>query len=363
MDGIVDGVRMESPMSEEACAPTRTNLGDHAGGRPGNCLTFPLMGAGPNAITIGNFDGVHIGHVALVRRARECVSGPGGRVIALAFDPHPSTLLRPESVPDRLTTFEQRAQLLAQAGADEVVRLEPTHAQLSLSPEEFVCQVVERYEPAAIVEGSDFRFGKDRRGTVELLRSLGRVHGFEAHVVDPVDVDLMNQHIVRASSSLIRWLLAHGRVQDAARVLGKDYQLSGPVTRGDRRGRVLGLPTANVRTACVLPLAGVYAAIATLPDGQQVPAAVSVGPRPTFDSPEPRLEAFLILRAQPAPGQPLQGLSEYGWNLSLCFRAFLREQLKFDSVEALQSQMHRDCARALELMGQQACTVGNGVMC
>lgn len=309
---------------------------------------------GANVLTIGNFDGVHLGHVALVRRAREAADSTGGKVIALAFDPHPFTLLRPQDVPARLSTFEQRADLLRAAGADEVVRLEPTPQQLAQSAEAFIDEVVTKYEPGAFVEGSDFHFGKGRAGNVETLRAWGTSRGFDVHVVDPVEVALSDQHVIRASSSLIRWLLEQGRVQDAALVLGRDYQLTGEVVRGDRRGRDLGFPTANIRTACALPLGGVYAAIATLPDGRTFPAAVSVGPRPTFNAPEPRLEAFLMLPSPGKRGEPVPGLPEYGWTLSLSFRAFLREQLKFDSLPQLIHQMARDCDRALQMLAHPA---------
>ncbi len=309
---------------------------------------------GSNVLTIGNFDGVHLGHVALVRRARQAAASLGGKVIALAFDPHPFVLLRPQDVPARLSTFEQRQAHLREAGADEVVRLEPTPRQLAQPAEAFIDEMVARYTPGAFVEGSDFHFGKGRAGNVEVLSLWGKSRGFDVHVVDPVEVALSDQHVVRASSSLIRWLLDHGRVQDAARVLGRDFQLTGEVVRGDRRGRDLGFPTANVRTTCSLPLGGVYAAIATLPDGRSFPAAVSVGPRPTFNAPEPRLEAFLMLPSPGKRGEPVSGLPEYGWALSLSFRAFLREQLKFDSLPQLISQMARDCERALQLLDRPA---------
>jgi riboflavin kinase / FMN adenylyltransferase len=304
-----------------------------------------------NVLTIGNFDGVHVGHVALIRQARALADVSGGRIIALTFDPHPNTLLKPDQVPDRLTTFERRKELLQAAGADLVLCLWPTPGQLSLSPEAFVEDLVREHQPCAFVEGSDFHFGKARRGNVELLAKLGKSRGFVVHVVDPVEVDLSDQHIVRASSSLTRWLLSNGRVQDAARVLGRPYELTGPVVQGDRRGRDLGFPTANIATSCALPMAGIYAATATLPDETEVPAAVSVGPRPTFDAPQPRLEAFLLLDTQPPLGHPIPGVPEYGWSLTLRLRAYLREQVKFDTIPELLRQMARDCERALQVLG------------
>lgn len=314
-----------------------------------------------SVLTIGNFDGVHIGHAALVRRAREIADGHHGKVIALTFEPHPATLLKDGVVPPRLTTFERRAELLRANGVDEVVCLTPTRELLSETAEQFVDELVNRFHPVAIVEGSDFRFGKGRRGDNELLARLGSSRGFAVHVVDPIEVDLSDQHLVRASSTLTRWLLSGGRVQDAARVLGRAYELSGPVVRGDRRGRELGFPTANIQTTCTLPMGGVYAAVGVLPDGREVPAAVSVGVRPTFDAMEPRLEAFLILGDQPSRGLPVPGLPEYGWTLTLRFEAFLREQFKFDSLEDLIRQMARDCERALQLLEVSCHAIGIGV--
>lgn len=303
-----------------------------------------------SVISIGTFDGVHIGHRELLSRARLAADAAGGKVVALTFDPHPNTLLRPGSVPERLTTFERKAELLRAGGADEVVRLEPTLERMSLLAEEFLAPLISRYNPVAFVEGSDFRFGKKRRGNNKMLAEYGEKHGFVLHVVEAVEVALGDQHVVKASSTLVRWLISHGRVQDAARVLGRDYELSGKVVRGDRRGRILGFPTANITTSCAVPQAGVYAAIAHLPDGREFPAAVSVGPRPTFDAPEPRVEAFLMLPVPVPRGEPIPGIPEYGWPLTLRFRSYLREQLKFDSAVELIDQMARDCDRALQIL-------------
>lgn len=290
------------------------------------------------AITIGNFDGVHLGHVALVRRAREL----SPRVVALGFDPHPMSVLRPEGAPARLTTFERRAELLRAAGADVVERLAPTPDFLDLTPEQFVAWVVERHGPSVIVEGSDFNFGKARRGDVAMLAALGKKHGFAVEVVLPVEVAQTDHQIARASSTLVRWLLGQGRVADAARVLGRRYELSGMVVRGDRRGRTIGYPTANVASACLAPAEGVYAALARLADGRAYAAGVNVGTRPTFDGVGTRVEAHLM----DFDAAALEG--EYGWPLTLEFVAWLRDDLRFHSVEALVAQIGRDCARAKE---------------
>lgn len=305
------------------------------------------------AITIGNFDGVHIGHAALVRRARE-LAGPGGRVVVLAFDPHPQTILRPASAPARIMPFERRRDLLRSLGADEVERLEPSRELLSLTPEEFVARKVSLYSPSAIVEGTDFRFGHRRAGDVGTLAVLGERYAFSAVVVPPVDVVLNDHQIVTASSTITRWLLARGRVADAARVLGRPHEIAGKVVSGDRRGRTIGFPTANLSTDDLRPADGVYAALATLPDSTELPAAVNIGVRPTFSGTEHRLEAHLLAPvATPSPSStpswsPLPGLPEYAWPLRLRMISWIRDQVRFDSPASLVRQLARDCERVRE---------------
>ncbi len=307
------------------------------------------MAEAATAITIGNFDGVHVGHAALLRRARELC----GRVLALAFDPHPFALLRPEHTPARLTTFEHRADMLRERGADEVLRLEPTRELLDLSPEAFVDRFIAADRPgfgapSFVVEGVDFHFGKGRAGNVRVLAELGRTRGFRVEVVPPVEVALSDQLIARASSSLVRWLLSHGRVADAAIVLGRPYEHRGVVRRGDRRGRTIGFPTLNVECKTIPPGDAVYAATARLPDGREFAAAVNVGTRPTFQGAERRVEAHLLDCPADATGA-IVGLAEYGWTVSLHFHAFLRDQVRFEGVSRLTAQLARDVARAREV--------------
>jgi riboflavin kinase/FMN adenylyltransferase len=292
------------------------------------------------ALSIGNFDGVHVGHAALLRRARSLV-GDSGRVVAMTFDPHPVSVLRPDAAPQRLTTVQERSDLLKAAGADEVVTLVPTPELLSLEPEEFLRGVVERYKPTHIVEGHDFRFGTKARGTPATLAVLCEAWGVESAIVDPVEVDLVDQSLVRASSSVIRWLLEGARVIDAARVLGRPYSLCGEVRRGDQRGRTIGFPTANLHASTMLPADGVYAATAILPDGARHLAAVNIGARPTFAGIERRVEAHII-------GESLT--FEYAWQLRLEFAAFLRDQVRFDSIARLTSQLKRDCDRVADFL-------------
>lgn len=311
------------------------------------------------AVTIGNFDGVHAGHAALVRRARE-LAREGGRVVVLSFDPHPVGVLRPGNRPTRLTTFAARVRLLEELGADEVVRLEPTGELLGRSPESFVEWVVGEFAPDAIVEGRDFRFGNARAGDMQTLQRLGGSHGFVVDVVGAVQVGMTDQSVVVASSSIARWLLSHGRVRDLASVLGRPYTLAGRVVRGDRVGRTIGYPTANMDCESEPPADGVYAAAATLPDGRRVGAALSVGTRETFDGADRRVEAYLMGVDATGSGS-IEGLDEYGWRLELELVGWVRGQARFADVESLVGQMGRDCDRAGAMLAGSDVAIGGAV--
>lgn len=309
-------------------------------------------------VTIGSFDGVHIGHAALISRAREVASATSARVVALVFDPHPASTLRPGAEPPRLTTFGDRAARLLNAGVDEVVRLEPTRELLSRRASEFLGGISARYSVVAIVEGRDFRFGSGREGDVELMAREGPRLGFAAHVVDPVEIDLLDQSVVRASSTICRWLIGHGRVRDAAIVLGRPHQISGEVVRGDRRGRDLGFPTANIQVEQMAPGHGVYGARATLPDGRTLPAALSVGAKPQFGGMSTTVEAHLL--DAPRQGDRIAGLPEYGWRLRLDVLTWIRDQAAFPSIGALCAQIERDCERARGSMERGALPAAAG---
>lgn len=290
-----------------------------------------------NAITIGNFDGAHLGHAALVRRARAAV-GPQGRVVVMSFDPNPRTVLRPEAASSRLSTIEQRWRWLQEIGADEVIRLIPTREFLAQTPREFVMRVVREHSPSVLVEGPDFRFGKGREGSTETLRELGRELGFEAIVIDPVEAMISDCSIVRASSSMIRWMLNHGRVRDAAMLLGRPFEVEGVVVRGDQRGRTIGVPTVNLdHRDFLLPADGIYSGRAVRPDGASFAAAISIGSKPTFGE-NPRIcEAHLIGYQGP--------LDDYGWPIRLEIHEWIRDQLKFSDANQLVDQLHRDIDR------------------
>lgn len=321
-----------------------------------------------SVVSIGNFDGVHAGHAALIARARALADKHGARALAITFDPHPAVVLRPGLVPERLCPVERRAELLRAAGADEVVVLRPTPELLSQPPEGFVEMLVRQHAPLAFVEGPDFRFGKARAGDLNLLAALGAAHGFAVEPAAPVSAVLGDQSIVACSSTMARWLVGHGRVLDAWAVLGRPFEIEGEVVRGDRRGRTLGMPTANIAPRAMLPADGVYAGVATAPNGHRYAAAVSVGTKPTFtDAPARTAEAFLIdmERAhEPEAFAPagqgegawraLPGLPEYGWPLRIALVGWVREQARFADVGALCAQMTRDVGRVLGIARDRA---------
>lgn len=298
------------------------------------------------AVTVGNFDGVHVGHRRLIHESRRLVDAVGqrGRVVAEVFDPHPRGVLAPGSEPAQITSFERRVQLLHDAGVDELAQLAPTPAVLAMEPTAFVENIVDRWSPSAWVEGEDFRFGKKRTGDLDLLARLGSEYGFVVHVVPGVSAVLSDERVVGASSTMVRGLLQLGRVNDARRVLGRPFAVTGVVVQGDQRGRLIGVPTANVQPDCMLPAHGVYAGSAHAPDGAEYPAAIHVGPRKTFDDERTVLEAHLIGWDGPL------GVNEddagYNWNITVELHAYLRDVVRFESVDAIAAQLRRDIERS-----------------
>jgi riboflavin kinase/FMN adenylyltransferase len=291
-------------------------------------------------VTIGNFDGVHLGHRAIVAAARDA-AGPSGRVVAVTFEPLPVAVLRPESAPARLTDAAARRDLLLAAGCDEVVELDPRQGILKETPEAFVAGLRSRVPFDAVAEGGDFRFGAGRSGDVATLAAIGAREGFRAIEVAEGLEPLADGFLVPARSTSIRWLLSVGRVADAARLLGRPYSVAGTVESGDRRGRGLGFPTANVRApGAALPADGVYAGEADA-DGRTWPAAISVGTKPTFGGDRRTLEVHLVGCERP--------LDDYGWPVEVRFRRWLREQWRFPGPDALVAQLRADVARVAAL--------------
>ncbi len=256
-------------------------------------------------------------------------------MIVASFDPSPMAVLRPESTPPRLSTTAQRVRWLREAGADEVELLTPEPSLLALPPEAFIERITARWQPSAVIEGPDFRFGHRRAGSVETLAALGERFGFRSIVVPSVEAELADQTIVPVRSTMIRWLIERGRVADAARLLGRPFELECPVVRGAQRGRELGIPTANLdHGRMLLPADGVYAGLATLPDGSTRPAAISVGTNPTFGEAVRRCEVHVV---------DWRGdLDDYGWTLRVRFLGWLRDQINYPGIDPLLTQIARD---------------------
>ena len=296
-------------------------------------------------ITIGNFDGVHVGHQALLSRAR-ILAGSGGQVVAVTFDPHPVALLKPLALPPAVQTLQERRECLLKCGADKVHVINTTKELLAMSAEQFIAWLRSEIAFDCIVEGPDFHFGKDRAGDINTLRAIGLKNNFQVHQVEPVEVALGDASSAVASSSLLRWLLQNGRVHDVATVMGRAYQLTGVVEKGDQRGRTLGWPTANIATgARLLPSDGIYAGLAMLPTGARKRAAISIGTKPTFGANARTVEAFLLDHKAP--------LDDYGWTLTLEFTRWLRGQTRFDGVDALLEQMARDTQRTRQEIAEE----------
>jgi riboflavin kinase/FMN adenylyltransferase len=296
----------------------------------------------PTAVAIGNFDGVHLGHQALLAEARRRAHGPGATV-ALTFMPHPARVLAPAKAPPLIMPLARRLELLAQAGADVVVIQPFTPEFAAVEADDFVRRVLARELGAAdVVVGFDFSFGKGRAGNVQRLQALGAELGIGVAVIPPVTVDGLP-----CSSTRVRSLVAAGDLRPAASLLGRAFELEGTVVRGAARGRSLGFPTANLAPDTELaPRLGIYAARARLSDGPDDAtahvAAVSVGRNPTFEGPTApvTVEAHLL---------DFTG-DLYGRRLRLELIDWLREERKFDSIDALVAQIGADVARVRALM-------------
>lgn len=287
-------------------------------------------------ITIGNFDGMHVGHRRIVSRAAEIARKAGVRVLAMTFYPSPASVLRPGFEPLRLMDRDQRLAALRAAGVDDVIVLAPTPDVLTLTAEQFVAQVVERYHPVAWVEGEDFRFGHNRAGDVRLLQQLSSRMDFSTCLLDKIQVSLSDQLIAPVSSTLIRWLLAQGRVTDATRCLGQPFSMTGSVIAGNKQGRIIGIPTANLDPVPMLgralPADGVYAGRVRLKSGAEFTAAISVGVKPTFGQHQRLIEAHLL------------GFQDdlYDQVIEVVFDRWIRDQQPFPSIDALKRQIMRD---------------------
>lgn len=286
-----------------------------------------------SVLTIGNFDGVHRAHQQLLAQAGLFAANTGGPVTVLTFEPHPLTVVNPVHAPQRLSVVDKKLAYLSDAGADIVVVARSEPALLGLEAEQFIKEViVQKFHPTHIVEGPSFGFGRGRKGNPELLRRLAPGFGCEVHIVEPVTVQIEVGETLMVSSSLIRRLLSEGKVRRAALCLGRPYTLIGTVIDGDRRGRSIGFPTANLAVSDqLIPADGVYAGRGLAGDRNYL-AAISIGHTPTFSGTERRVEAHLLDFAGDLYGQSIQ----------LGFERRLREQRTFESPEALVEQLRRD---------------------
>jgi riboflavin kinase / FMN adenylyltransferase len=287
-------------------------------------------------LALGNFDGLHRGHMKIIDRVRRRAGERGGTPAAMTFDPHPPRILRPDKAPALLMTREQKLESLERAGMRGVALVRFTHELSLWDPETFVRTVlVEWLRVVEVWVGANFLFGHDRAGTFTVLRSLGARYGFRAEKIDPVRY---KEFVV--SSTRIRRLVAEGRVDEAAALLGHHYFIDGRVVRGAGRGRELGFPTANLDTANEhLPPAGVYATLATI-DGIVRPAVTNIGTRPTFgDVDRTTIEAHLLGHDGDLYDRPLR----------LAFVQRLRDERAFPDVDALREQIDADCRSAQRL--------------
>jgi riboflavin kinase / FMN adenylyltransferase len=311
---------------------------------------FPdVSSATPSAnrtvVTIGAYDGVHLGHQAVIAEVRRLAADRGLHSAVVTFDRHPASVVRPESAPKLICDAEQKSELLAGTGVDATWQVVFDTERASESAEGFVRSViVEKLRAAVVVVGDDFHFGKGRRGNVALLKQMGVEHDFEVIGLELISA---GSATAKVSSTEIRRLIAAGSLREAAALLGHHHQLRGTVVHGDARGRTLGFPTANVAISdgMCLPADGIYACWYRRPDGVRLPAAVNFGRRPMFYDAQPYslLEAFVLDFQGDLYDEPAQ----------VEFVERLRAEAKFGSLDALITQMTADVARARTILATE----------
>jgi riboflavin kinase/FMN adenylyltransferase len=289
---------------------------------------------GPTAIAIGNFDGVHLGHGALLRRLCDLARQSSLPPTVLTFEPHPREFFSPASAPARLTTLREKLELLAEAGIEQAMVCRFNAAFAALSAEQFIERVLVRgLRVQHLIIGDDFRFGKGRTGDFALLQQAGAAHGFAVEAMGSVTVDG-----ARVSSSGVRAALAAGSMEQAATLLGRPYIIDGKVVHGDKVGRQLGFATANIRIRHdPLPMTGVFAVeVSGLDDGKPLPGVANLGIRPTVGGTRPLLEVHLFDFDRDI----------YGRHISVRFVHKLRNEQRFSNFDALKAQIAADAAAA-----------------
>lgn len=292
-------------------------------------------------LTVGNFDGVHVGHQAIVQKARRLADEGGGPVAALTFDPHPLAIVAPAKAPQRLMAIPERAHRLAEAGADLVVVAKSERALLGMEAEQFIEDVLlARFHPTHIVEGASFGFGRGRRGTPQLLRDMLEPRGCRVQIVDPVSIETHEGPLL-VSSSTIRKLLADGNVALAARCLGRRYAIESVVVHGAHRGRTIGVPTANIELpeGQVEPGEGVYAGFTFLGTATYA-SAISIGRTETFGRGKRQIESHLL---------DFDG-DLYGRTVRVEFDHKIRDQKRFGGVAELVTRIEQDIHEVRKLL-------------
>jgi riboflavin kinase / FMN adenylyltransferase len=298
-------------------------------------------------VALGNFDGFHLGHQAVVGRAVARARAAGRPALVATFDPHPVRHFRPDAPPFRLTTLDQRQRLFGAAGADAMVVFRFDAALAALTAEQFVAErLTGLLGVAGVVTGEDFTFGRQRGGDVGVLAALGTRHGFAAEAVGPVTLDG-----APVSSSRIREALQAGNPREAARLLTRPFAIEGVVQHGDKLGRTIGYPTANIDLGKYLrPSYGIYAVRGRLADGRVLAGAANLGVRPTFDPPKELLEPYFF---------DFEG-DLYEQVIEVELVEYLRPEAKFDTLEKLTAQMDQDCARARAVLAINPPLQGEG---
>jgi riboflavin kinase/FMN adenylyltransferase len=289
-------------------------------------------------VALGNFDGFHLGHQAVVGEAMAWARAEGRPAIVATFDPHPVRHFVPDAAPFRLTTLDQREELFAAAGADAMLVFNFDRDLANTTATDFVATLLSKSIGAGgVVTGEDFTFGKARGGNIAVLREVGAQSGIGVRTVGPV-----LDHGEPVSSSRIRLALQQGDCAEAARLLTRPFAIRAGVEHGDKVGRTLGYPTANIPLGNYLrPRYGIYAVTGRLPDGRVLRGAANLGVRPTFDPPKELLEPYFFDFAEDL----------YGQEIEVALHHFIRPEAKFDSLDALKVQMDADCADARRLLG------------
>jgi riboflavin kinase/FMN adenylyltransferase len=320
------------------------------------------QGYGPSVVTLGNFDGVHLGHRSVLADVVAKARLRGAKGVAVTFEPHPLQVLYPESAPAPITGLEHRIELMAETGLDATLVMEFTRDLALWSPEEFVRRVfAEALSAIEVIVGRDVRFGHRNAGDLTTMRELGAAYGFTVTALDDLGTSDSERSAAgtgvndgpggrRWSSTWARELIAEGDVAGTARILGRPHRVEGVVVHGDHRGRELGYPTANLdpHPTGVVPADGVYAGWLVRPElgadqpDHRMPAAVSIGTNPTFDGTQRRVEAYVLDRTD---------LDLYGERVAVELVARLRPTVRFDSVDALLVQMAEDVRRCHEVLG------------